>query len=185
MKNALGGDSSRGCLARRNMGGKSGCRRFAGVCSGFAGRVRGQRLLQFWILRDLHGNTPAELLARSLPSPSAARRPMPSIPTLLNTMIPASFTPIPDEAAASPSMISDPSCETELDASQDPDLLPPCPFCRRKDLLEIIYWSTERPDGSEYMGHAVRCNRCDAIASLPAWLRLQVSTRQPDQEESP
>ena len=50
--------------------------------------------------------------------------------------------------------------------------LPECPFCRREDELEIINWSNERADGGEYIGEAVRCNRCDAVAPLHTWLNL-------------
>jgi hypothetical protein len=50
------------------------------------------------------------------------------------------------------------------------DILPTCPFCRQSDRLETIDWSSERQDGTEYVGEAVRCNRCDAIAPVPAWL---------------
>jgi hypothetical protein len=45
----------------------------------------------------------------------------------------------------------------------------PCPFCRRSDSLETLNWSQERYDGTEYIGEAVRCNRCDCIAPLEAW----------------
>ena len=48
----------------------------------------------------------------------------------------------------------------------------PCPFCKRTDSLEILPWSSERRDGMEYKGDAVRCNRCDAIASAESWARL-------------
>lgn len=57
-------------------------------------------------------------------------------------------------------------------AQRDGKGLPACPFCRLADMLEIIGWSTERNDGSEYIGPAVRCNRCDAIAPKAAWLTL-------------
>lgn len=45
-----------------------------------------------------------------------------------------------------------------------------CPFCHLVDQLEIINWENERADGSEYIGDAVRCNRCDAIAPMAAWI---------------
>lgn len=48
----------------------------------------------------------------------------------------------------------------------------PCPFCNRTDSLEILDWCSERRDGTEYEGDAVRCNRCDAIASAESWARL-------------
>jgi hypothetical protein len=47
--------------------------------------------------------------------------------------------------------------------------LNPCPFCRKSDRLEIINWSHERHDWSNYDGEAVKCNRCDAIATMAAW----------------
>lgn len=53
--------------------------------------------------------------------------------------------------------------------SHQPDL-PACPFCNRTDEIEVINWSNERADGSEYCGEAVKCNRCDAIAPLGTWL---------------
>ena len=48
----------------------------------------------------------------------------------------------------------------------------PCPFCNRTDLLEIYPWTSERPDGTEYQGDAVKCHRCEAIAPVEAWARL-------------
>lgn len=51
-------------------------------------------------------------------------------------------------------------------------ILPACPFCNCFDRVEIINWSNERADGSEYIGRGARCNRCDAVAPLPAWRRL-------------
>jgi hypothetical protein len=45
----------------------------------------------------------------------------------------------------------------------------PCPFCNQTEHLEIIDWSNERPDGTEYDGDAVRCNQCTAIAPVEAW----------------
>lgn len=48
----------------------------------------------------------------------------------------------------------------------------PCPYCKRTDSLEIISWSNERKDGTEYVGDAVRCRRCDSIASADSWSRL-------------
>jgi hypothetical protein len=47
-----------------------------------------------------------------------------------------------------------------------------CPLCRKSDCLEIVDWIHERKDGTEYHGEAVRCNRCDAIAPLRAWMGL-------------
>lgn len=52
------------------------------------------------------------------------------------------------------------------------DDLPACPFCRAADKLQILEWSTERADGSELQGPAVRCNRCDTISPLATWRRL-------------
>lgn len=62
----------------------------------------------------------------------------------------------------------------EFAARLKPDrlLATPCPFCRQSDLLEIINWNHERPDGTEYQGDAVKCNRCDAVATASAWARL-------------
>ena len=48
--------------------------------------------------------------------------------------------------------------------------LPECPFCLKNDRLERLEWYTERPDGSDYEGPAVRCNRCYAVAPAAAWL---------------
>jgi hypothetical protein len=48
--------------------------------------------------------------------------------------------------------------------------IPACPLCRQSDRIEIIEWNNERHDGTEYQGTAVRCNRCDAIAPLRAWM---------------
>ncbi len=47
--------------------------------------------------------------------------------------------------------------------------LPACPFCRLSDQLEAINWTSERNDGSEFIGEAVKCHRCEAIAPLSAW----------------
>ena len=52
----------------------------------------------------------------------------------------------------------------------------PCPFCKRTDSLEIISWSHERDDGSEYIGDAVKCNRCDSVSSVESWARLSTPT---------
>ncbi len=49
---------------------------------------------------------------------------------------------------------------------EDPEKLKPCPFCGRRDKLVMIDWTHERPDGTEYNGDAVKCDRCDAIAPL-------------------
>jgi hypothetical protein len=48
----------------------------------------------------------------------------------------------------------------------------PCPFCNRTDMLIILRWTNERPDGTEYIGDAVKCERCDAIAAVESWARL-------------
>lgn len=59
--------------------------------------------------------------------------------------------------------------------------LPACPFCHKGDLLEMIQWSDELPDGTEYFGPAVRCNRCNVVAAADSWLLLgtvrKISTR--------
>jgi hypothetical protein len=36
-------------------------------------------------------------------------------------------------------------------------------------MLEIITWNSERHDGTEYQGDAVKCCRCEAIAPVDAW----------------
>lgn len=51
-------------------------------------------------------------------------------------------------------------------AGEEPENLKPCPFCGKSDRLVVIDWTHERPDGSEYIGDAVKCDRCDAIAPL-------------------
>lgn len=51
----------------------------------------------------------------------------------------------------------------------------PCPFCKRTDLLEVHPWTSERPDGTEYQGDAVRCNRCQAIAPVETWIMRGLS----------
>lgn len=62
-----------------------------------------------------------------------------------------------------------------LDASHKLDALDPlampCPFCLKTDELEIRRWSQERRDGTEYDGDAVRCHRCEAIATMAAWIK--------------
>ncbi len=47
----------------------------------------------------------------------------------------------------------------------------PCPFCLKTDELEIYNWSQERRDGTEYIGEAMRCHRCEAIATMGAWMK--------------
>jgi hypothetical protein len=47
----------------------------------------------------------------------------------------------------------------------------PCPFCDRTDMLEIIGWNHELPDGTEYQGDAMKCNRCAAVASVESWAK--------------
>ncbi len=47
----------------------------------------------------------------------------------------------------------------------------PCPFCNRTDMLKIHPWTSERQDGTEYQGDAVKCHRCEAIATVEAWAR--------------
>lgn len=61
-------------------------------------------------------------------------------------------------------------------ASEAP--LPKCPFCLLSDQLEEVNWSNERADGSEYIGLAVRCNRCSAIAPVAVWLSLGFAEHQ-------
>lgn len=82
-------------------------------------------------------------------------------------MMPRGFNVVcfPSYAAA---LLSD----DEAKAPRCSEINPPCPFCRQADRLETIGWTNDRADGSEYVGDAVRCNRCDAIAPLPAWLSL-------------
>lgn len=48
----------------------------------------------------------------------------------------------------------------------------PCPYCKKADQLRELEWNHEHADGSEYAGPAVICDRCDAVAPLPAWLSL-------------
>ena len=45
----------------------------------------------------------------------------------------------------------------------------PCPFCHQADMLEIMTWTSERRDGTEYNGSAIKCHRCEAIAPANAW----------------
>ena len=59
----------------------------------------------------------------------------------------------------------------------------PCPFCKSTDSLEILPWTNERKDGTEYDGDAVRCNRCDAIAAADSWARRGLSIFPPAQEQ--
>jgi len=54
-------------------------------------------------------------------------------------------------------------------------VLAECPFCQLSDRIEIISWSNERADGSEFIGDAVRCNRCDAVVPLHLWQRRIVA----------
>lgn len=58
-----------------------------------------------------------------------------------------------------------PKIDTKLSDSEGPQLKP-CPFCKKADRLSLINWTHERPDGTEYIGEAVKCDRCDAIAPL-------------------
>jgi len=44
-----------------------------------------------------------------------------------------------------------------------------CPFCDKTDHLEILTLTTERPDGSEFIGDAVKCTLCEALAPLIVW----------------
>jgi hypothetical protein len=47
----------------------------------------------------------------------------------------------------------------------------PCPYCGKTDELEIVNWSQERRDGTEYIGDAMRCHRCESIVTLAAWMK--------------
>ena len=49
---------------------------------------------------------------------------------------------------------------------EDPGKLKPCPFCGKRDKLVLIDWTHERPDGTEYIGDAVKCDRCDTVVPL-------------------
>lgn len=49
---------------------------------------------------------------------------------------------------------------------------PPCPFCARADMMRETEWTHEHRDGSEYIGPALICDRCDAIAPKGRWLLL-------------
>lgn len=55
----------------------------------------------------------------------------------------------------------------------------PCPFCGKIDMLEIMHWSQERRDGTEYDGDAVRCHRCEAIAPIAAWSKREPAAHGP------
>ncbi len=48
----------------------------------------------------------------------------------------------------------------------------PCPFCKSTDSLEVLPWISERKDGTEYDGDAVKCTRCDSITPVASWARL-------------
>lgn len=54
----------------------------------------------------------------------------------------------------------------------------PCPFCKQTDMLEITAWTSERKDGTEYTGDAVKCHGCEAIAPVEAWARLGTAVDQ-------
>jgi hypothetical protein len=56
----------------------------------------------------------------------------------------------------------------KLDAF-DPAAMP-CPFCMKTDELEIVTWSHERRNGTEYLGDAMRCHRCESVVTLAAWM---------------
>jgi hypothetical protein len=54
----------------------------------------------------------------------------------------------------------------------------PCPYCDKVDELEIVTWSQQRRDGTEYDGKAMRCHRCVSIVPLAAWMKrgLHINT---------
>mgnify|MGYP000035337292 CR=1 FL=1 len=55
-----------------------------------------------------------------------------------------------------------------LDSIEPLDL--PCPYCDKTDELEIISWSQEKRDGTDFDSLAVRCHRCESVVTLPAWM---------------
>ena len=44
-----------------------------------------------------------------------------------------------------------------------------CPFCKQSDRLRGVNWTHEHPDGTEFIGPALICDRCDAIAPAGLW----------------
>jgi hypothetical protein len=44
-----------------------------------------------------------------------------------------------------------------------------CPFCMESDALRKTEWTHERADGSEFIGPAFVCDRCDAVAPVAKW----------------
>jgi hypothetical protein len=44
-----------------------------------------------------------------------------------------------------------------------------CPFCMKADQLRKTEWTHERADGSEFIGAALICERCDAVAPVAKW----------------
>lgn len=63
-----------------------------------------------------------------------------------------------------------PAAPKQIPAATGAGMDTECPFCRLSDQLESIDWCNELPDGSQYEGPAIRCNRCFAIAPTAAWL---------------
>lgn len=78
---------------------------------------------------------------------------------MITTLPPISAKPIHRTPPAQPEIDAKP-------AASKGQQLKPCPFCKKTDRLSLIQWIHERPNGGEFKGDAVKCDRCDAIAPL-------------------
>ena len=116
--------------------------------------------------------------ARSLPTPQpAAWSRGDALDRLLTTMLQGEKKWLSELGSASAALNQNPAAvDASKEVAENP--LPKCPFCRLSDQLEEVNWSNERADGSEYIGLAVRCNRCSAIAPVAAWLSLGFAEHQ-------
>lgn len=100
--------------------------------------------------------------AGTRPAPAAPRpTAIPAYDTMLATM-----RPDPNLTAEQYAAELDEATAEAFAAVPD---LKPCPFCGMADRLQIMGWSHERPDYTEFEGDAVNCNRCDCVVPLAAW----------------
>lgn len=48
-----------------------------------------------------------------------------------------------------------------------------CPSCKEHDRIQFLQLTSEQEDGTEYIGEAAKCTRCDLVAPIAAWKRMR------------